>query len=159
MNRKYILPLITLGIASMAILGATGVQAQTPTPSKNNLTQKLAQKFSLKESYVQAVFNEEKTAHRAEMHQREEERLAALVNDGKITEAQKQLIINKINKLKGSKEADHQKMRDMSAADMKKVIQDKHAELEKWAKDNGIDPQYLPMKGGHGKLRQMKGYR
>lgn len=59
------------------------------------------------------------------------DRLQKLVDDGKITADQKKLITDKQAELKTKREA-------------------AKAELETWAKDNGIDAQYLHLEGGRG---------
>lgn len=67
----------------------------------------------------------------AAMEQKHEEHLNQLVKDGKLTAAQKQLIIAKHKALKAEMEA-------------------KRTELEIWAKANNIPMEYLKM-GHHGK--------
>ena len=84
----------------MTLLGAglvrtASVSAQTNESPFKSLITRIADKFNLKEADVQSVFDEHKQARQEEMKARFEERLSALVQAGKLTEAQKKLIMDK----------------------------------------------------------------
>jgi hypothetical protein len=166
MKRQYLVPVIALGLASAATLGIMGAQAQTqPTTSpRQTLVKKIAEKFNLKESDVQTVFDENRTEKIAVVKKAIESKLDQAVKDGKITEAQKQAIIAKQDELAKQHEANHEKLHAMTPEERKTAMDAKKAELEKWAKDNNIDVQNLKgiiggpfglkhggkMRGGHG---------
>lgn len=63
--------------------------------SRTSLIQMLSSKFGLQESEVQSVFNQHRDEMQKNMQAKVEARLTQLVTDGKITEAQKQLILTK----------------------------------------------------------------
>lgn len=152
MNYKLIIPAVavTLGLG----LTTTNIFAQETTDATNPmsiLVQKIADKFSLNQEEVQAVFDE---AHQ-EMHtQREaqyQSRLDQLVTDGKITADQKQLILDKHQEMESASQADFEAFKDVTPEERRAQMQAHHDEMQTWAEENGIDLQYLiPMgKGGH----------
>lgn len=168
MKRQYLVPVIALGLASAATLGIMGAQAQTANENspKHDLVKKIAEKFNLKESDVQTVFDENKTEKIAVMKQAAADKLDQAVKDGKLTETQKQAIAAKLEELHKQHEANHEKLHAMTPEERKSAIELKKAEkpdLEQWAKDNGIDIQILKgiiggpfghgmMGGKHGKM-------
>src|SRR3989344_1310095 len=95
MTKKTILPtMLVLGVIMLGLLSVSYVSAQE-TGNYPPIVQKIAEKFGLNESDVQAVFDEERDERHAEMQARWKERLDDLVNEGKITSKQKQALIDK----------------------------------------------------------------
>lgn len=134
---------VGMGVASAATTG--GTTDSNSSDGMSSLVDKLATKFNLNKSDVQAVFDEDRSAHDTEMQQKMEERLDQAVTDGKITSAQKTLILNKQKEMKTFMDSLKDKTDDERDAAMKT----KMAELKTWASDNNISEEYLgPM--GHG---------
>lgn len=145
LKNKAILIALILTLAGMGLIGINTVQAQNTNPNPfSTLVQKIADKFGLKKEDVQAVFDQDRADRQIEMEKKYLARLDQLVKDGKITEAQKQLIINKHKERKTIREANKTKM------------ETERKELEDWAKQNNINPQYL-FGFGRGHFRGMKG--
>jgi polyhydroxyalkanoate synthesis regulator phasin len=117
----------TLGLATTLGVGAYAMGGGGSGGSSELVT-KIAQRFNLNQSDVQAVFDEYKNAEReAEIS----ERLQELVDEGKITAEQKTLIENKLKEVQAARD---QERRD----------------LEAWAKEKNIDLKYVM---GHGSKR------
>ncbi len=151
MKTKILLPAIAIVLTGVAAFGSIGAFAQTTqTDPHTSIIQKLVTKFGLKEDEVKAVFDEERTERQKEMQTRMAEKLTQAVTDGKITEAQKQLIIAKQAELEKQREANREAMQNLTNEERKAKMQSHKAELEAWAKENNIDMQYLfgGMKGG-----------
>lgn len=149
-NKKIILPALGVALFSAAALGIKTVNAQTPSPTAttgvmkvgpmtDGLVEKIATKFNLNKADVQTVFDGHHQEMMAEHQKRYEARLDQAVKDGKLTEAQKQLVIQKHNELKSNR----QEFKDMSPEEMKAAMQKHHEELKQWAEANGIDMQHL----------------
>lgn len=124
--------LVTAAVATVGVSGAmlpalASADANSPTGS-SSLVDKIAQKFNLKKEDVQAVFDENKTAHQAERQQKMSDRLQDAVDSGKITAEQKTLIENKLKELQTARETEQK-------------------ELKAWADQNKIGLKYLMM--GH----------
>lgn len=156
MNKKVVLP-ATLGISLIgAILFATtSVRAQTPAPGTQTIIQRIAQRFNLNEGDVQAVFNASKQERHAQKLTQIEGQLSTDVTSGKITEAQKQLILNKMKETffpseMKELEQNHLEQLDGDHSQMKAQMRTKKAELENWARQNSIDLNYLLSLKGHG---------
>jgi hypothetical protein len=137
----------------------------TEEPNTNpmsQLVQKIADKFGLNKSDVQAVFDQDRADRKTAMEQKFETQLDQDVKDGKITEAQKQLIISKRKELETTRQNKMQNMQGKSKEEMKTAMEANKAtmeaerkSLEDWAKQNGIDVKYVMggfgMHGGPGR--------
>lgn len=137
--------------AVVMVLGAgalvtTQSFAQTPINTQNpvtSLVQEIAQKFGLKEADVKAVFDAHKTEVQAHRETALEDKLATLVSQGKITDAQKQLIIAKVKELEANRTSNMETFKSMTPAERKAAMEKERADLEAWAKQNNIDLKYL----------------
>ena len=141
----------TVGLAG---LGAGVANAATSDASSTNpmssLVDALSTKFNLDKTQVQAVFDEQKTMREAEREQEVKDELTQLFKDGKLTQAQSDSITAKRAELQKEREANKESFKDKTAAERKTARETKRTELETWAKDNGIDTQYLKYVFGHG---------
>lgn len=138
----------------MAIASVAGVSAATNsnTDGQDNLVNKIAKKFNVKPADVKAVFQEEHQAREAEHQKQFTTNLDKLVAAGTITSAQKDAIIAKQAELKKDMEANRDTMKDKTSAERKALMDQKKAELEKWASDNGLSADVLKqvIGGPHG---------
>lgn len=75
---------------------------------------------------------------------RYETRLEQLVIDKKITGAQKTLIENKLKEMVSEHKTEKDTLKNMTRQQRREHKQKEWADLQAWAKQNGIDPQYLP---------------
>lgn len=151
MNTKYIVPVLALAIAGSGTASVARVSASTNTSTGTSLVQKIAQKFGLQESEVQAVFDQDRAEHHAKMQEAMVDRLSEAVTAGKLTEEQKQKILDKQKQLQSTHEANREKFQSMTHEERHAEMQKLRTNLEQWAKENGIDAQYLQfgIKAGH----------
>lgn len=142
MKRKMIIPTIAL----VAILGAVAVGTVTvsaQTPMYGNLVSQIAQRFNLKESDVQDVVNQIRSTQMAQAKTNWENKLTQAVTDGKITDAQKQLIIAKSDEVKTQMAA----LKGLSVADKRAKMKQIFTDLEGWAKTNNINLKQIGLFG------------
>lgn len=145
-------------LISGAVITAIGLSAAIPTlavsaesnASQGNLVDKIATQFHLNKDDVQKVFTENWQANQVKHKQAEKDHLATLVKDGKITQVQSDLISTKLAELQTEREANHDDMKSKTSAERKAFMDSKKAELEQWAKDNGIDISLLHPQAGPG---------
>lgn len=135
MNKKLLMSVLVLGgLISSGYFGARIILANDQRPN-NAIVSRIAEKFNLNESDVEAVFESIRDERMAEMQKQREERLEDAVSDGVITEMQKNSILEIMAK--------HQGERDKNREEMKS-----------WFEDQGIDEvklrTYLGF-GGRGK--------
>lgn len=153
MKKQIILTATLIALVGVGAFGAKTAFAQGTDPN-TGLVQRLAEKFGLKQADVQTVVDqyrtEERTQREAEMKTKNEARLTQLVTDGKITEAQKQLILNKQSELQANHKQEFSAIKTMTETERKAAMETKKTELDAWAKSNGIDVQYLMPFGGRG---------
>lgn len=160
MNKKITVSAITLAILGTSILGGAAVFAQGTDDSSTSIVQKISDKFGLKKEDVQAVFDQERSERRSTMEAKHEEQLAQYVKDGKITEAQKKLILEKRSEMEKNMKQSLEALKNMTPDERKSQMEAKRTELEAWAKENGIDPTYLiggMGRGGHRMMGKMNG--
>lgn len=153
MNKKtMVATLAVVTVLRLGVSGATSAFAQTTTQQNHmtSLVQKIASKFGLKEADVQSVFDEDHKALQAERQAQYETRLTQLVTDGKITEDQKKLLLAKHAELQSTREANRGSMQNMTNEQRKTKRDEERTALEAWAKQNGIDMQYLMLGRGMG---------
>lgn len=146
--------------ASVGLAGAAaGVNAVSAEAGEHSgplglggLVDKIAGRFDLDESEVQAVFDE----HREEMHAshqaRLEERLDEAVEAGELTEDQKNRILAKLEEIKQQHETSREDFKDMTREERHEAMKQKRDDLKKWAEENNIPEEYfrLPGRGHHG---------
>lgn len=133
MKKKIILPTVfALSILVIGILSSNNVSAQQTYPS---IVTRIAQKFNLKVSDVEVVFDEERDARRAEMFARFSENLDELVTSGKITSEQKEAILDKHEEMQN-------KMEDLSGATFEErheKMREVHEEFRNWLIEQGLE--------------------
>lgn len=136
---KILVPVVTLSLVGASILSVGQVYAQSH--GSPTLVQAIAQKFGLNQSQVQSVFDQYKQQRQANVQQRLNDRLTKLVQNGKITDAQKTAILAEVAKLKSEYNA--QSFKNMTLAQRKQAFQKEQAEIDSWSKSHGINPMYL----------------
>lgn len=114
----------------------------------NQMAQKFSQRFNLDQKEVESFLNENFQERQKERQTYQENRLGQLVLDGKITQEQKEVILKKMEEMKKESET----IANLSWEEQK-IAREKHqAEMESWAKKNGIGlDQIMPMFGGFGR--------
>lgn len=149
--------LIIPALAVTTMVGAVSVRsvaAQADSNPQSSIIQKLVAKFGLNESEVKAVFDADRAEREAAREKRFTDQLDQAVKDGKLTTAQKQLILNKRSELKSKWETEMANKKDPSTLTEAERLAKKNARkvemdaLKTWAKQNGIDLKYLMMGKG-----------
>lgn len=144
MKNSMKLAAITVTAAAVMAWGATSIYAHGwGGADQNTLVQRLVQKFGLKTADVQSVFDTVHEERQAQMEQKIADRLDTFVKDGKITEAQKKLILAKHEELQKNREADLQAWQNLTPEERRTKMDAQHTDLENWAKQNNIDVQYV----------------
>lgn len=113
---------------------------------------KIAKQFNLDSSEVEKVFEEDRKEHESEREAIQTKRLQKLVDNGTITDKQKTAIEAKLKEVRAEREKNRDSMDDLSDEQRKAKMDEHRAELESWAKQQGIDLSKLKdifMPGGH----------
>ena len=157
-KNKAIIPVVALAILLGA--GAYGVNNiyAADDEQRSSLVDKLVEKFNLNKEDVEAVFKENREERKQEMEDRYNSMLDEAIENGEITEDQKNLILEKRAELEKEREANREKMKDNngekpSDEEMEAMKEERDAErkaLESWAEEKGIDVKYLMGMDGHG---------
>lgn len=153
MKNKFLVPVTVLTIVCGLFLGASHIQAVTTT-QENKFTSfihELAQKFNINETELKNFFEDKRSAHMTRMHDNLDTKLDKLVSNGKITAAQKKLILDKLTELKNNQKNRAENFNNMTEEQRKAARDAERKDLQDWANKNGIDLQYL-MFGRLGKV-------
>ncbi|HLD17945.1 MAG TPA: hypothetical protein VJB99_02610 [Patescibacteria group bacterium] len=140
-----------LGVGVIGV-GTTFAAQANHNSGMSGLVEAIAAKFNLKVADVQAVFDEQRQQMESSIANREAETLTQAVADGKITQAQVDVITAKRQELKDSMESFASMNEDDRRAAMKTQMND----LKQWAEKNDIPlNEFHPflnggMRGGFG---------
>ena len=153
---------LATGITAVAIIagGALTViprafAANTTTTNPiSSLIDKIATKFNLNKTDVQAVFDQNKAdmmaARQADIQTETKSRLSTAVTAGTLTQAQSDLVTTELATIQ-TKLTDISKITDVSQRQA--AMDQLQAEVSKWAVDNKIDTKWVRVfngRGGHG---------
>ncbi len=138
-TKRAILASGLVGVAAMGVV-ATGAAAYANT-NQSSLADSIANKFNLNKAEVQKVIEQDHQRHAGE-------HLARLVRDGKLTQAQADMLKAKQAELAPKREAARN---ETDPAKRKAAMDAIRSEMDQWAKDNGIDLGAIqPKRGMHG---------
>lgn len=154
--KKTIALASVLATVSATALGASAVFAAghgaNTQQRMSGLVNALAEKFHVAPADVQAVVDAQHAQTEAQMHQQLMDRIAAsltqAVKDGKITQAQSDLITAKIAEVKALETS----LQGKTPAERQAAMKTEMTNLLQWAKDNNLPTQYL-MSFGRGGVR------
>jgi hypothetical protein len=142
LNKKILFPsALVIVFLAFAAYGGSSAFAQSVSDYPP-IVQKISQRFNLKESDVEELFAQERADMWNNRRRSLSDSLDLAVKDGKITNEQKQMILDK---------------KDAMRADMEAERQTKKEELTAWMKDNGIDATLLMPYFGFGNSGRMHG--
>lgn len=136
LKKKIFFPILALAIIGTALASSNFVSAQD-TSGPDSLITAIAQKFNLNEADVKTVFEEQREKHHTQMKANLEQKLTQAVTDGKITEAQKQAILIKLSEIHENK-PNFEEFKNLTEEQRKANMEEKKAEMENWAKENGL---------------------
>lgn len=144
----------TIGLTGLGVgvAHAATTTSSTSTNPMSSLVDAVATKFNLNKADVQQVFDEQKSKMNAEREQTIKNEVAKLVTDGKITQAQADLINAKRAEMQKQHDTNKASMQSMTDTERKAAMDKEKSDLEAWAKQNNIDSQYVRyvFGGGHG---------
>lgn len=143
-QNKTIISFIALFIFFLTV-GGTHANAMWFGRNNPDIISTLAKRLGIAEDKLKSAFDLIRTERQKQMQKAFEKRLTQAVKDKKITEAQKNMILQK--------HAELQKLRDANREER----QQQRSEIEAWAEKNGIDPSYLF--GGFGKGGMIHGWK
>ncbi len=128
MAKKLVIPTFLLAaLITVVLYGSNQVRAEDSFDYPPIVT-RLAERFGVKEEDVKEVFEQIRSEHQAEMQKRFEERLTQAVTDGKITEVQKNALLEKHQEMVADREARRLQERE---------------EFENWAAQEGLSLETL----------------
>ena len=155
MKKKSVIATSAL-VLGLAVTGAAAAKAAETGGAQrpmNNLVSAIAQKFNLNASDVQQVFDEQRSRMEAQRTLAEASRLAQAVTDGKITQAQADLITAKRAELEAARASGTASLENATKEERAAAMQAQMESLKAWATANNIPLEYLmmpPGSRGHG---------
>lgn len=120
----------------------------------NGLAAAIAQKFNLNQADVQKVFDDQRAQMQTQMKTRgaemEKTMLAKAVTDGKLTQAQAELITAKKAELEANAASFKASLSGKTKAEVQAAMKTQMDSIKSWATTNNIPVQYLRFLGGYG---------
>ena len=156
MKKQVVVAALVVSLIGVGVVGTTHTFAEGNQMNQDTLIQQLTDKFHLNKSDVQAVFDTHRADKFKEMQTKMDARLTQAVKDGKITEAQKTLILNKIKEMETTRSGELDAFKNMTPEQRKAKMQADKQALDAWAKQNNIPTEYL-MHGMGRKMGRMMG--
>jgi hypothetical protein len=104
MNKKKKLIIPVAALVALAGISAYSLKASADERGSRNMSQEIAEKFNLNQDEVDSFFSEKREQRREENQSRMEENLSQAVLDGKITEDQKNALIEKREEMQANRE-------------------------------------------------------
>ncbi len=147
-SKRILLPVLGILAIGGTLFGAQYVSAQIATSTTPSIVQRIAEKFNLNQADVQAVFDEVRNEHHAQIKTNLETKLSQAVSDAKITDVQKQAILTKYDEMHQIK-PDPETFKNMTQAERRQAFEQKRTELESWATQNGLELGTLQELMGH----------
>ncbi|MBN1299036.1 MAG: hypothetical protein JW997_05055 [Actinobacteria bacterium] len=143
-------------ITATACSGTLNAQPSEETGiMQESMIEKFAQRFGLDEEEIYEFFEEIRDERKALADERLKERLDELVEEGQITEAQKDAIIAKLGELKEFKSS----LEDMKVSEARQAIKEMREDLKDWAEENDIDLKpFFANNGPEGKRAKINGH-
>lgn len=145
---KIALGALVLGlmVSSMGVAEASRPGAFGDNNPMQDLVAKISEKFNLNPNEVQQVFDEQRDAMKAKHKEQEVARLTKAVSEGKLTQAQADLIVAKRAELQNLRISFEGKSKDEIVV----LMQSQKVELEKWIAENNIPKEFMfGVVGGH----------
>ena len=143
---------LSIGAASVGTMGLAhaATSSSTSTNPQQGLIDKLVSKFNLNKDDVQKVFDQDRSNREATRQQEIQDKIAALVKDGKLTQDQADKLIAKGKELQTQREANRDAMMNKTDAERKTAMDAQRDSFKKWLSDNGIAEEYGRLIMGHG---------
>jgi flagellar biosynthesis GTPase FlhF len=137
MNKKILIPALAVAIGGGLLYTASNASAYFGWGNGEYppIVEDMVEKFNLNEEEVKTYFDEQRQEHQQQMQQHKEERLNQAVEDGVISEEQKQALQDKWQEMWQERQSEREQQRE---------------EMEAWFEEQGIDQDALMQYGGFG---------
>jgi len=142
MKHKFLIFSLLL-FSGFILLNTSPVQAGFFGNDRSDLIKRISDKFKIKENEVQKVFDNFQNERRSFMEKKFNDNLNQAVKDGKITEAQKQIILKKHEELQKKNSSKPTDWKNITPEQRRQYKDSQRQELETWAKANNIDLKYF----------------
>lgn len=143
MTSKQLLAIMAIvGIVGTgSLIGISQVQAAESLDDYPPIVQKIAETFNLDPDEVENVFDQDR-------EDRRDEHLDAMVEEGTLTQEQRDLLEAKQEEMREARE--EIRIKDLTQEERREAMQETHEQMEDWAEENGIDIPFLGPRGGMG---------
>ena len=135
-DKRLVLPAAALAVVGGVLTFGAVTQASMLT-GQGSLAEKISKRFGIQQSEVEQVMQE----HRQEMQQNHDAK--QLVDQGKITAAQKDALMQKHKEMQENRKDEHEKMQGMTKEERQKEHEARRSAMDAWLKEQGIDKSVL----------------
>lgn len=153
-NKPIVYSGITIAFAALALTGLGMKEVEAVSFSPTEIVSRIATRFNLNKDDVQSVFNTFREQRQSQMIQAFSTRLDDAVKTGKITDAQKSLILNKMKEEQTTRDNEASSWKSMTPEERRADRKKHQDEIQQWATANNIPIEFL-MQGHIGKRMGM----
>lgn len=135
LKKRLIIPTIVItGALAVGSIGAFPVKAHGNGLKQGSLAQKISQRFNVSPDKVEEVLDEMRAEREAMRLMRFEERLDGYISEGKLTTAQKDLLMDKREEMMAKKD----EFLSLSFDERRAKMDEYKKSLDSWLSQNGI---------------------
>lgn len=135
LKKRLIIPTIVItGALAVGTIGAFPVNAHGNGFKQGSLAQKISQRFNVSQDKVEEVLDEMRAEREAMRLMRFEERLDGYVSEGKLTSAQKDLLMDKREEMMAKKD----ELANLSFDERRAKMEEYRKSIDAWLTQNGI---------------------
>lgn len=135
LKKRLIIPTIVItGALAVGSIGAFPVKAHGNGLKQGSLAQKISQRFNVSPDKVEEVLDEMRAEREAMRLMRFEERLDGYISEGKLTTAQKDLLMDKREEMMAKKD----EFLSLSFDERRAKMDEYRKSLDSWLSQNGI---------------------
>lgn len=145
MNKALAVLLTTVLVSGMMVFKSSTAEAQEATGMRDraNMVNAFSQKLGIDPDKAEEAMEQVRAEHQAQMQEALTEDLEEAVSSGKLTEAQKQLILEKHEELKSTREQRQLSRAQLTREERLAQREQERSELLDWAEANQIDPEFI----------------
>lgn len=149
LKNRFLLPtVLVVSLLMVGVLTASLVSAQDS--AYPTIIERLSSRFNLNKDEVQQVFEEVRDEHKADMYARWADRLGDFVAEGKITEDQKQAILDKHEEVEAKME--EIRSQNLTEDERREKVRALHDELRSWSDEQGLNFPFMMFRFGKGMM-------
>lgn len=141
MNKNFVASAVLVALMFIAMYGVSTPDVEADRGDQSDFVKKFSDKFNLPEDEVSSFMQEIRADRFANIHEHFQERLAKLVEEGKMTEDQMEELVQ----MHGMHWAEMDSYVSLTVDERNEMMNEHHMAMKVWADENGVDFRAIHM--------------